>query len=275
MGAGGVRVVTLNLWGRHGAWEERRSVLARGLRALDPDLVAFQESVVTDGYDQVRDLLGPGYRLAHQAGREADGTGLSIASRWPLGDVQEEALRPTARVDPGQLAGRIAVAEVLAPEPVGKLLLAHHKPSIWLGHEHERELQAAAAARFIERSAVDLEAGHVVLAGDFDAAPDSAGVRFWRGLQSLGGASVCYQDAWESGQPREEGHTFSPRNPLVAGGNWRSESGRRIDYVMVRCGRRGPTLDVAACERVFDQPVGGVWASDHFGVVADLAIPSR
>ena len=51
------------------------------------------------------------------------------------------------------------------------------------------------------------------------------------------------------------------------------ELGRRIDYVMVRCADHGPTLDVSACERIFEEPVEGVWASDHFGVVADLAIP--
>jgi hypothetical protein len=56
-----IRVVTLNLWGRSGAWEERRSVLAAGLRKLDADLLAFQEAVVADGYDQVADLLGPDY----------------------------------------------------------------------------------------------------------------------------------------------------------------------------------------------------------------------
>lgn len=39
------------------------------------------------------------------------------------------------------------------------------------------------------------------------------------------------------------------------------------------CGRDGPTLDVVSCERIFDKPVGGVWASDHFGVVTDLAVP--
>jgi hypothetical protein len=26
---------------------------------------------------------------------------------------------------------------------------------------------------------------------------------------------------------------------------------------------------------VFDQPAGGVWASDHFGVMADLDMPHR
>ena len=39
---GALRVATLNLWGRRGAWEERRRVLAEGFRELEPDLVAFQ-----------------------------------------------------------------------------------------------------------------------------------------------------------------------------------------------------------------------------------------
>jgi hypothetical protein len=28
--------------------------------------------------------------------------------------------------------------------------------------------------------------------------------------------------------------------------------------------------DVRRCDLIFDEPVGGVWASDHFGLVADL-----
>jgi hypothetical protein len=49
----GVRVATLNLWGQNGAWEQRQSVLIDGLRRLPPDLIAFQEAIVGDGYDQV------------------------------------------------------------------------------------------------------------------------------------------------------------------------------------------------------------------------------
>ncbi len=56
----------------------------------------------------------------------------------------------------------------------------------------------------------------MVLAGDFTADPDSAGVRFLSGRQSLDGTSVCYRDAWESANPGEPGETFTPRNPLVA-----------------------------------------------------------
>jgi endonuclease/exonuclease/phosphatase family metal-dependent hydrolase len=266
--SGVVRVATLNLWGRHGAWDERRSVLVDGLRELQPDIIAFQEAVVPDGYDQVSDLLGASYHVFHQAGREAEGTGLSIASSWEVGEVWEETLHVSPRVEPSE----IAVAEILAPGALGTLLFVHHNASWQLGFEHERELQAVAVSRLVEELLGKRGVSHVVLAGDFNAAPDSASVRFWRGLQSLADTSVCYRDAWESVHPDEPGHTFTPCNPLVTGGdNWPLELGRRIDYIMVRCGDHGPTLDISSCERIFDEPVEGVWASDHFGVVADLS----
>jgi hypothetical protein len=101
-GTSEVRVATLNLWGRRGAWDARRSVLVGGFRGLRPDLVAFQEAIVGSGYDQVTDILGPGYHVAHQTEREAgkggdieDGQGISIASRWPLGEVWEPDLKRT------------------------------------------------------------------------------------------------------------------------------------------------------------------------------------
>ncbi|MBT2423325.1 hypothetical protein J7F01_31745 [Streptomyces sp. ISL-22] len=53
------------------------------------------------------------------------------------------------------------------------------------------------------------------------------------------------------------------------------EEGRRVDYIMIRCDDHGPTLHIDRCERLFTEPVNGVWASDHFGVVADLSLPSR
>jgi endonuclease/exonuclease/phosphatase family metal-dependent hydrolase len=53
------------------------------------------------------------------------------------------------------------------------------------------------------------------------------------------------------------------------------ELGRRIDYVLVRCGVHGPSLEVLDCRRIFDQDVNGIWASDHFGVVADLSLPAH
>jgi hypothetical protein len=42
------RVLTLNLWQRFGNWDSRRLVLIERIRELQPDLVAFHESIKTD-----------------------------------------------------------------------------------------------------------------------------------------------------------------------------------------------------------------------------------
>ena len=263
-----VRVITLNLWGRGGDWSDRRSVLVAGFRELMPDLVAFQEAIRTDDYDQVADVLGPKMHVAHQRPRGGDGSGISIASRWPFAAVKELDLHVSPRV--GEFPAATLVAEVVVPGRIGSLLFVNHFPSWQLDFELERELQAAAAARFVEECIGDREI-HVVLAGDLDADPSASSIRFWTGRQAVGGMSVCYRDAWESRHPGEPGHTFTPENPLVAGGS-RDWPFRRIDYVLVRSGlHTGATLAIDRCELAFDAPVDGVWASDHFGVMADLA----
>ena len=112
------------------------------------------------------------------------GQGISIASRWPLGEVREVDLNVTPRT--ADFACGTLVAEVLAPDPVGPLLFVNHLPNWQLTFEHERELQAVPAARVIEEIAHGRDM-HVVLAGDFDATPDAASVRFWRGRQAWAG----------------------------------------------------------------------------------------
>jgi endonuclease/exonuclease/phosphatase family metal-dependent hydrolase len=284
-----LRVATMNLWGWYlpiegsgigqaqpgkpwpDAWAKRRSALITGLRRARPDIVAFQEAITGADYDQVPDLLGPGYHVAHQGDREADGSGVSIASRWPLTGVREVDLNVTSRTADFPCVSLLA--EVEAPAPFGPLLFANHLPNYQLDFEYERELQTVAAAAAIEEAVRGRDV-HVVVAGDLDAIPEAASLRFWRGLQSLGGMSVAYRDAWEHVHPGDPGHRVTPRNPLLSEGTWPLERGRRIDYLLVRCGGHGhgPTLDIVACSRLFDEPVDGVWASDHFGVIADLTV---
>src|SRR5689334_9404123 len=92
-------VVTLNLWAREGDWSRRRDLLAAGFRALEPDLIALQETVVIAGSDQVREILGDEFDVVHSRRRDAGGMGVSIASRWPLADVEELELEASARDD--------------------------------------------------------------------------------------------------------------------------------------------------------------------------------
>ena len=183
-----LRVATLNLWGQRGDWPARRRVLIAGFARLDADLVAFQEAIVTPEADQVRRILGDRYHLAHQKDRESDGQGVSIASRYPIACVWEVGLAVTPRT--AGFAATTLVAEIDAPPPVGPLLFANHLPSWQPDFERERELQAVAAARSLEE-AITQRRRHVVVAGDLDADPDAASIRFWTGRQSLEGTSVC------------------------------------------------------------------------------------
>jgi hypothetical protein len=93
--------------------------------------------------------------------------------------------------------------------------------------------------------------------------------------RSIDGVSVCYQDAWETARPTDPGLTFTAENPLVRAGEVATAVSRRIDYVLVRAGRHGALLQVMHCERLLDGPVDSVWASDHYGVIANLSVPEH
>jgi len=275
---GVLRVATLNVWARNGDWPARREVLARGFAELDADLVALQETIVTDEVDQVRDIFGANYHVAHQRNGRADGLGISIASRWPIGAVQELDLHVTERTTV-QFPCAMIAAEIETPDPVGTVIFANHFPNPALDVEYERELQAVISARALEHLAFGKER-QVIVAGDLDADPASASVRFWTGRQSLGGTSVCYRDAWESTHPDVPGHTFTPERGIVKDQVFRGVKAfadwpfRRIDYIFVRFGSHcGAALQIKSCSNIFDQPIDGISASDHFGVVADLAPP--
>jgi len=247
------------------------------LEELRPDLVALPESVVTDDYDQVRDLLGPKFHIAHQKAREpGDGTdvepgqGHSLASRWPLGETRELDLHLTPRTE---------------GFAVGLSRSRSSRPSLWDRSSSPSTTRAGSSTRRTsarcrpsQRRASwtsSPKGGQDTWSSLRTSTPirRAASARFWTGRQALGGTSVCYRDAWESAHPGEPGHTFTPENPIMVGRDWPF---RRIDYVFVRCGEHeGPTLEIAACERIFDKPVGGVWASDHFGLSVELAAPEQ
>jgi len=268
-----ITLMTYNLLSPgHADWPRRRQAMLADLRALRPDVVALQECVLTRDYDQAVDLLGEEYHTAWHPGRSADGVSAVLCSRFPFGDVRAIDLHVTSRVSLPWSAA--VLAAIKFPPPLGAVLVAHHKPTYELGHGRERELQAVACARSIERYVGDREL-HVIVLGDFDDTPDSASVRFWTGRQSLDGFSVAYRDAWESVNGTDPGHTFAAENPLVRAGEMSLELGRRIDYVLVRSGIHGPSLDVTECRRVFDQPIDGTWASDHYGVLARLSVPDH
>jgi len=59
--------------------------------------------------------------------------------------------------------------------------------------EAARERQAVAIADLDARHRCDLP---TIIAGDFNAGPDAASIRYLTGRQSLEGRGVLYRDAW-------------------------------------------------------------------------------
>lgn len=263
----GLRCLTFNVLGpANPDWERRSRLISRELQALRADVVALQEVPIGKG---VEDLFGPGYCTTPFSATSDDGTGAVLAT-WVQHRVLEEIDQRTP--EHGHDLPWCATLIVELESPVGPLVVAHHKPNWPFPLEVEREQQARRAALAIERHAGDRAA---VVLGDFDATPDAGSMLFWRGRRSLDGASVCYQDAWETVRGGDPGLTFTAENPLVRAGEVATAVSRRIDYVLVRAQRHGALLQVLRCDRLLDQPVDDVWASDHFGIVADMAVPEH
>jgi endonuclease/exonuclease/phosphatase family metal-dependent hydrolase len=266
-----LRVATMNVLGpANPDWERRFCLLAETLQQLEADVVALQEVPIATAPQVVEELLGPGYQVRGFTRAADDGVGAALATRGPHRVLEEIDQRRTPRSRDFPWCATLLVE---VDTPVGRTLVAHHKPSWQFGYELEREQQALVAAQAIEDRAATVE--HAIVLGDFDATPDAASVQFWRGRRSLDGVSVCYQDAWDTVRPGEPGFTFGAENPRVRAGEVATAVSRRIDYILIRSGIHGPTLRVDSCDRLLDRPVGGVWASDHYGVVADFAVPDH
>lgn len=80
-----------------------------------------------------------------------------------------------------------------------------------------------------------------------------------------------FLDAWEYADPAQASATWNAANPYIAAG---FEPSVRIDYIHI--GPPGPEGlgSVRSVRRVGDEPVDGVWPSDHAAVLADLRDPS-
>jgi endonuclease/exonuclease/phosphatase family metal-dependent hydrolase len=122
-----------------------------------------------------------------------------------------------------------------------------------------------------------------ILCGDFNAEPDSDEIRFLCGLTSIDGRDTWWQEAWRGTGRTDPGFTQDPANPYYRRFNMPP---KRVDYVFV--GDTWLVRDVAtneppeanrgrivAAQLAFDEQLTGVFASDHYGVTADIAWPGR
>jgi endonuclease/exonuclease/phosphatase family metal-dependent hydrolase len=263
-------VLTLNLWHDAGPWPARAERIRSWIDRLAPDLIAFQEVLRVPWLDQLAELLGERpYHVAFapasafwRAGREGERgvLGNAIASRFPIASQDSIAL-PDA--GDGERRSALSATVIAPPGPVS--FTATHLN--WkLHHGWIREQQVGALCDFVQRRSPK-HGFPPILAGDLNAEPESSEIRYLTGLQSIGGWSVAYVDAWRIAGGPGRGITWSNANPWARA---EREPDRRIDYVFAGLPRRDGLGQILACRVVCDDEVDGVWPSDHFGVYAEL-----
>jgi endonuclease/exonuclease/phosphatase family metal-dependent hydrolase len=263
-----VRVVTLNMWGAEAPLEPRMAGIVSGLAALAPDIVGLQEVRALPGR-----LPNQADTLAAALGMEAhyvlstptpDGEeGLALLSRHPIAARHHREL-PHAKPDE-----RRVVVGVTVETPVGAFSAFTTHLNYRLTEGIVREDQVVAAEALVAETASELPK---VLMGDFNAVPDADEIRFLRGLHSIGGRRVYYQDAFLRAHPSEAGYTWARRNPFTERLRF-LEPDRRIDYIFVSPERKDGRGRIHDCRIVLDvADPDGILPSDHFGLCADLQL---
>lgn len=260
------RVATLNIWSRFGPWEERLPALRSAIGRERPHVLGMQEVLRADGFDQGDLVLGGlGYELVW--GKASDNHGFpmgnAVASLWPI--VESELLV----LPHGGTDERRSALWALLDAPFGRVSVVVTHLNWKLDESHVRVLQVRALDELVRAKESERNLP-VILLGDFNAEPDSDEIRFLRGRTALGGLGTYYNDAFDYVHgPAALGPTYSKQNPFAA---YVREPERRIDYVFTRGpDDRGRCTPLSA-RVAFDAAEGGTFPSDHFGVVAELAV---
>jgi endonuclease/exonuclease/phosphatase family metal-dependent hydrolase len=272
-----LRVLTFNVQNDEGD-PRRTGLLNRELRRLDPDLVAFQEVCYPDRRDHLAELVaGTGLHTTHQSGvlgylpPYADRYGgTAVATRWPHRVVEVLDHEPADASD----LHRWTLAVSVAVPDLGEQLFVVPTTPWQLDAEAARERQAVDITDLDDRHRGTLP---TIVAGDLNATPQAASIRYLSGLQTIDGHSVHYHDAWAVAGDGP-GHTWSIDNAVAAAEIDRvvgqPHPHRRIDYVFVGSVHAHPLARarIVAVQLVGDRPVGDVWLSDHAGVLVDLDV---
>jgi endonuclease/exonuclease/phosphatase family metal-dependent hydrolase len=265
LAGGRLRVVTWNLWWQFGPWEERQPAISATIERLAPDVVCLQEvwAEQVDGF--AKDL---GYHSVFSSRIDRDGETFGNAVLTSGTITGHDILPLPAPPDMEELRTCVRADVDTAHGPV-QVFSTHLN---WrFDHSAVRQDQVDAICQFVAASPPrDFPP---ILCGDFNAEPDSDEVRKLTGKAAVPVPKLVFRDAWaathgnaHSSGP-DDGVTWSNTNPFAA---LALEYPRRIDYVFVGWPKTGGRGQVVDCEVVGNEPVGGVWPSDHFGVLATL-----
>jgi endonuclease/exonuclease/phosphatase family metal-dependent hydrolase len=263
-----IRVLTLNLWGEQPPLERRLPLVIEGLRALTPDVIALQEvRQITDKVPNTAETIAAAlgmschFEIATPWGGGEEG--LALLSRFPIG---ERMMRELPHATPEE---RRIVVGATFDTPAGAFSAFTTHLTYRLADGQKREDQVVAAEALVAATRSELPK---VLMGDLNATPDADEIRWLAGLRSVTGQRVFYQDAWRAIHGDAPGITWSRANTHAHKLAWLTLD-RRIDYIFVTAQRRDGRGVVRDCRVVLDTPdAEGCFPSDHFAVMADIAV---
>ena len=260
--------LTLNLWGAEPPLEARMTAVARGLADLRPSVVALQEvrevpSRLPNQADSLAQASGYHHVFAPAVEFGGGHEGLAILSRDEI--LEHASLElPHARPDERRilLSARVRRGK-------GSVWVHTTHLNYRLAHGKQREDQVQAIEASIASRASDAPQ---ILMGDFNARPESDEIRWLRGQVTLGGRRTYFQDSWDRLHPGDPGWTWAAANPYTARLAF-LEPDRRIDYIFVTPMRGDGRGTIHSCTMVFREPGDGqVFASDHFGLLAEIQV---
>jgi endonuclease/exonuclease/phosphatase family metal-dependent hydrolase len=268
-----MRVMTWNLWWRFGPWQERRAAIRAVLAEVAPDVVGLQE-VWADERENLAESLAEElglhwawaesatpHRSQRRIGDPSVRLGNAVLSRWPVLDTRIIRL-PGVDTEDERLGLHTRLG---APKHEIPFFTTHLSSPPWASAI--RVAQVGALARFVGEHGAGSEHPPVIT-GDMNAPPDSDEMRLLGGYKTapVVPRQVLF-DAWEFADPAQPAVTWTPENPHVP----RGATPVRIDFLLSGQPRRSGVGRVLSVRRAADEPVDGVWASDHYAVVVDLA----
>lgn len=242
-------VVSLNIWHDRDDWPARLAVILDTLRDERPDVICLQEVLQKEGLPNqaatLADSLGYRHTFASVDGPERPKRyGNAILTRHAFEASDAKKLEP---LDDYRTVAHVRV------EMEGRPLAAYctHLHHTLEGGE-TRAAQLRDLLAFVRQTRGD---GPVVLAGDFNAPPDAPEMRLLDGT---------FADAYAATHPVPD-DSVTTLNPALG------HAPRRIDYVFHD---RAPALRPIEARILFTEPTtDGMWASDHFGVLARFLWP--
>ena len=235
---------------------QRLQIMADVIDNRQPDVVALQEVIKDGDQPSFAEELGglTGYEWIWEFTFTVPtlfDEGLGILSRWPI-VWSDSAELP--HLDLIIFRRRVLGGRVQSPHGDIQLFCTH----MTTDHDDTVEAdQALAVFQFIQANPSPL-AGF--FAGDLNSEPHKLAMRFFRGEASHDGVTGSLIDSWMTANPDDDGFSMSSSNPE-----------KRIDYIYLVPGTE-KSADVVSCELMFTEQVGGLYASDHLGVLCEYSL---